>query len=149
MVTLQWCKTLPSPFSYSLRPGNHICCLATALWQYHNLGVITIKMLWLHSLAREQKATVCACDLAVGAAPAQELISSQVPSQGGPHPPLLWPCEPVLGIKSQYWSHTLETYSPTPLCSDWKMRSFLYLLTHFWQNSIYSVGGIDEYRFYW
>lgn len=31
------------PFSYSLRPGNHICCLATVLWQYHNLGVTTMK----------------------------------------------------------------------------------------------------------
>lgn len=31
------------PFSYSLRPGNHICCLATVLWEYHNLGVTTIK----------------------------------------------------------------------------------------------------------
>lgn len=29
------------PFSYSLRPGNHIRCLATVLWQYHNLGVTT------------------------------------------------------------------------------------------------------------
>lgn len=31
------------PFSYSLRPGNHICCLATVLWQYHNLGVTTMR----------------------------------------------------------------------------------------------------------
>lgn len=31
------------PFSYSLRPSNHICCLATVLWQYHNLGVTTMR----------------------------------------------------------------------------------------------------------
>lgn len=49
-----------------------------------------------------RKLQVCACDLAVGAVPTGELISCQVPFTMMSSPPLLWPCELVLGTKIQY-----------------------------------------------
>lgn len=135
MVTLQWCNTLPSPFSYSLRPGNHICCLATALWQYHNLGILTIKMLWQHWLA-----SLCTW-LNWGTCPYWRLLSSQ----GGFTSLFAGLMNLYLELRSNIevalWKYIHITVFRL------KNEVISYMLAHFWQNSISSMEGLMRIGF--